>query len=140
MNAPITDKFPSFAVHTKNIENKPVVNERDTRPIPKPHFAAVQQAPPRLAAAVLSIPSGSSGGGRPSIAPNPSAPNSRPSSSSSSRVPRPSVGGYAPTTSRLSQLLQQSAPAPAPAARPRKSMPLTDKEIDERVSPTGVHI
>ncbi|THU97730.1 kinesin-domain-containing protein [Dendrothele bispora CBS 962.96] len=31
----------NFASRTKNIANKPVVNERDNRPVPKPHFAAL---------------------------------------------------------------------------------------------------
>ncbi|KAK7462307.1 hypothetical protein VKT23_007908 [Stygiomarasmius scandens] len=31
----------NFASRTKNIENKPVINERDNRPVPKPHFAAL---------------------------------------------------------------------------------------------------
>ena len=69
----------SFAVRTKNVENKPVVNERgkslysptlplsnwlilyaaiahaDNRPLPKPHFAAlpIQPPPARLAPAVV---------------------------------------------------------------------------------------
>ncbi|KAF5310938.1 hypothetical protein D9619_008254 [Psilocybe cf. subviscida] len=36
----------NFAVRTKNVENRPVVNERDNRPAPKPHFAAVALQPP----------------------------------------------------------------------------------------------
>jgi kinesin family protein 22 len=64
----------SFAVRTKNIENKPVVNERgrasysnsshdigvsktppDNLPVPKPHFAAVaiQPPPPKPAPAIV---------------------------------------------------------------------------------------
>lgn len=98
----------------------------DNRPVPKPHFAALQPAAPKYAPAVLptlAAPSGSSSNGRPSL-----APVSRPSSSTGSRVPRPSVGGFG-GTSRLSQVLHQ--PAPAPVA---KTVALTDKEIDERVS------
>ncbi|EKM57950.1 uncharacterized protein PHACADRAFT_193079 [Phanerochaete carnosa HHB-10118-sp] len=117
----------NFAVHTKNIENKPVVNEKDNRPVPKPHFAALPAPPPKLAAAMLPISSSSSHGGRPSLV---SAPASRPSSSSSnvsSRVPRPSVGGFG-TASRLSQLMHPPAPS-AP-----KTVTLTDKEIDERIA------
>lgn len=94
----------------------------DNRPAPKPHFAALQQAPPKLAAAVLPVASGSSSGsGRTSL-----APVSRPSSSTGSRVPRPSVGGFG-GANRLSQLLQPPAPS-----QPKTYM-LTDKEIDERV-------
>ncbi|KAF8580927.1 kinesin-domain-containing protein [Ramaria rubella] len=36
----------NFASRTKEIQNQPTVNERDTRPPPKLHFAAVAQAPP----------------------------------------------------------------------------------------------
>ncbi|KDR80423.1 hypothetical protein GALMADRAFT_242858, partial [Galerina marginata CBS 339.88] len=36
----------NFAVRTKNVENRPVVNERDNRPAPKPHFAAASIQPP----------------------------------------------------------------------------------------------
>ncbi|KAG8858222.1 hypothetical protein FRB96_005351 [Tulasnella sp. 330] len=38
----------NFAARTREIENRPTVNERDNRPVPKPHFAAVQpaRAPP----------------------------------------------------------------------------------------------
>ncbi|KAH7919038.1 kinesin-domain-containing protein [Leucogyrophana mollusca] len=45
----------NFAVRTKNVENKPVVNERDLRPQPKPHFAAARPVPQaaKLAPAVL---------------------------------------------------------------------------------------
>lgn len=117
----------NFAVHTKNVANKPVVNEKDNRPAPKPHFAAPPPPPPKLTAAVLPIPSTSSHGSRPSLV---SGPPSRPSSSSSntsSRVPRPSIGGFG-TSSRLSQLMQPPAPPRA------KTVTLTDKEIDERIA------
>ncbi|KAF9652469.1 kinesin-domain-containing protein [Thelephora ganbajun] len=51
----------NFAGRTKNIENKPVINERgnayhpsvDNKPAPKPHFAALHQAPQKMAAAVI---------------------------------------------------------------------------------------
>ncbi|KAI0761109.1 P-loop containing nucleoside triphosphate hydrolase protein [Irpex lacteus] len=129
----------NFAVRTKNIENKPVVNERDNRPPPKPHFAAVQQAPPKLAPAVLpnisfhSSSSSGSGAGRPSLAP----PISRPTSSGSSRVPRPSIAGFGSSSaSRLSQVMAPPAvPQPQLKVQPQKStLALTDKEIDERIA------
>ncbi|KDQ07414.1 hypothetical protein BOTBODRAFT_609753 [Botryobasidium botryosum FD-172 SS1] len=63
----------NFATRTKEIENRPIVNERDTRPMPKPHFAAL--APPRMPSARPSI-------GRPSL-----------SSSSSLGSGRQSIGG-----------------------------------------------
>ncbi|KAF8155490.1 P-loop containing nucleoside triphosphate hydrolase protein [Crassisporium funariophilum] len=60
----------NFAVRTKNVENKPVVNERDNRPAPKPHFAAVAIQPPpsKPAPAIvqaISTAGAGSGAGRP---------------------------------------------------------------------------
>ncbi|KAK2464524.1 hypothetical protein APHAL10511_003503 [Amanita phalloides] len=83
----------NFAVRTKNVENKPVINERDNRPQPKPHFAAVttQYAPGKpatnilpntLLPATVSNPTAVPGRGRPSLAPM-------------SRVPRASSVGIA---------------------------------------------
>lgn len=45
----------NFAVRTKNVENKPVINERDNRPAPKPHFSAHNAPQPvgKLAGASL---------------------------------------------------------------------------------------
>ncbi|KJA21430.1 hypothetical protein HYPSUDRAFT_42080 [Hypholoma sublateritium FD-334 SS-4] len=67
----------NFAVRTKNVENRPVVNERDNRPAPKPHFAAAAIQPPaaKPAPAILQAISttGASGSGdrraRPSLVP-----------------------------------------------------------------------
>jgi kinesin family member 22 len=79
----------SFAVRTKNVENKPVVNERgkcthqrlpsfisahilyaatDNRPAPKPHFAAlaIQPPPAKLAPAVVQAISTAGSGSGPS--------------------------------------------------------------------------
>ncbi|KAI0087443.1 P-loop containing nucleoside triphosphate hydrolase protein [Irpex rosettiformis] len=117
----------NFAVRTKNIENKPVVNERDNRPPPKPHFAAVQQAPPKLAPAVLpNLAHNAPSSSRPSL-----APLSRPSSSGSSRVPRPSIASY----SGVNRLSQTMLPPPIPQSQLQKAtLTLTDKEIDERIA------
>ncbi|KAJ3566458.1 hypothetical protein NP233_g6991 [Leucocoprinus birnbaumii] len=78
----------NFATRTKNVENKPVINERDNRPVPKPHFAAPPA--PKPAATILqpittagSSSSSSStavaaaGKARASLCPNPNAPRSR---------------------------------------------------------------
>ncbi|KAF9260345.1 kinesin-domain-containing protein [Marasmius fiardii PR-910] len=46
-----------FASQTKKIENKPVVNEQDNRPIPKPHFAALNVARQQPGKAPLNLPS-----------------------------------------------------------------------------------
>ncbi|KAJ3558283.1 hypothetical protein NM688_g1017 [Phlebia brevispora] len=124
----------NFAVRTKNIENKPVVNEKDNRPAPKPHFAAVHQPPPKLAPAVLPVASSSSSGSGIACSSRQSLtgsgiPISRPSSAAGSRVPRPSMAHFnsAPSASRLSQI---------PPSVPVRSatVALTDKEIDERIA------
>ncbi|KAI5118492.1 hypothetical protein M0805_003523 [Coniferiporia weirii] len=57
----------NFATRTKEIENKPVVNVRETQPVPKPHFAALAPQPPRLPSVNISTSSGQSG--RPSLLP-----------------------------------------------------------------------
>uniref|UniRef100_A0A8H8CJ53 Kinesin-like protein n=1 Tax=Psilocybe cubensis TaxID=181762 RepID=A0A8H8CJ53_PSICU len=68
----------NFAVRTKNVENRPVVNERDNRPVPKPHFAAVSIQPPAskpapaIVQAISTAGSGSTAGAkraRPSLVP-----------------------------------------------------------------------
>lgn len=98
----------SFAARTKNIENKPVINERgsdirpstsglylsagpDNKPAPKPHFAAIQQAPQKMAAAV--IPD--------SLAPLPGSSRvtaKPPSKSRASMIPVPGVQTSKPPT------------------------------------------
>ncbi|KAI0319856.1 P-loop containing nucleoside triphosphate hydrolase protein [Amylostereum chailletii] len=122
----------NFAVHTKNVENKPVINERENRPPPKAHFAAPPPPPAQLAP-LTSLPS------------QPPAGSSRPSlqytrvksgvsdRSGPSRVPRVSTIGA-------------GGSAPYPNAHARKesgiglihrnlSQPsLTDKDIDDRIS------
>ncbi|THG95584.1 hypothetical protein EW026_g6088 [Hermanssonia centrifuga] len=120
----------NFAVRTKNIENKPVVNERDNRPIPKPHFAAIQPSGPKLAAAVLPVASSSSSGSsRPSLVPSYPVPT-RPNSTNGSRVPRPSMANFGGSSSLGPRLSQVMAPPPPP----RATYALTDKEIDERIA------
>ncbi|KAI0697020.1 P-loop containing nucleoside triphosphate hydrolase protein [Cytidiella melzeri] len=117
----------NFAVRTKNIENKPVVNERDNRLAPKPHFAAIQPAAPKLAVAVLPtlLSTALTSGGRQSL-----APISRPSSSTGGlRVPRPFIASYS-GSNRLSQMLP---PPPIPQLQ-KATLALTDKEIDERIA------
>lgn len=118
----------NFAVRTKNVENRPVVNERDNRPQPKPHFAAVRPPPPKLAPAILnSVPvHASSTTAVMTTAVVGPARGPRPS-----RVPRPSnVGtgllppGHSRPSSRHSSIL----------AKPELAVQLTDKEIDERIA------
>ncbi|KAG5641661.1 hypothetical protein DXG03_004527 [Asterophora parasitica] len=126
----------NFAVRTKNVENKPVIHERDNRPAPKPHFAAVAIQPPAAKPApaiVQAISTGGSGTGA-------GIPRSRSSLVPVSRVPRVSMGGG-----------HQPFALPSAAAAPRKGFSekikeefsdrsgtlgigLTEKEIDERIS------
>ncbi|KIO25288.1 hypothetical protein M407DRAFT_25405 [Tulasnella calospora MUT 4182] len=98
----------NFASRTREIENKLTVNEKDNRPQPKAHFAAVQPskptAAPRASVAVsgpttstgLAVPSGSSS--RPSLAPP------RPSSSTSTTSRTTSRSSILPRSGRNSAL------------------------------------
>ncbi|KAF8887574.1 kinesin-like protein [Infundibulicybe gibba] len=123
----------NFAVRTKNVENKPVINERDNRPAPKPHFAAVAIQPPAakpapaIVQAISTVGAGSGSGPL----------RSRTSLLPTSRVPRISAFGGAggfqpfvvPGASRRSNV---------EAIQEERSgglmVGLTEKEIDERIS------
>ncbi|KAG1805308.1 P-loop containing nucleoside triphosphate hydrolase protein [Suillus subaureus] len=128
----------NFAVRTKNVENRPVVNERDMRPQPKPHFAAILPPPPKLAPAVLQpleAVAGPSRGPRPSIARIAPRPSLAGASQSRSRVPRASgIGvfgvqkGHRP--SGVPALISEAAETSGSSGM----MQLTDKEIDERIA------
>lgn len=108
----------------------------DNRPQPKPHFAAIQPPPPKLAPAVLQHTAimGVGGHSRPSLVPNP---NMRPGS----RVPRVSAygaggAGYQPFALGGGGGGKRMSYAGAGGVVEEKSsltMGLTDKEIDERV-------
>ncbi|EIN08651.1 kinesin-domain-containing protein [Punctularia strigosozonata HHB-11173 SS5] len=146
----------NFAVRTKNVENKPVVNERDSRPAPKPHFAAVQQKAPKLAPAALpatieaapapgpaataapiapTVPVTGHRGPRPSLAP-------RPVDAGSSKVPRrTSLAPGASTDFRfqpfaLSLASVSEAPQSASSGGGGSGVlrSLTDEEIEERIN------
>ncbi|KAF9225788.1 kinesin-domain-containing protein [Gyrodon lividus] len=122
----------NFAVRTKNVENRPVVNERDNRPQPKAHFAAIQPAPPKLAPAVLqSIPIHASSNvattnaiAGPSRGPRPS------------RVPRISgIGtGLAPPLTVGARSRSRPSSSAAISEKSETLVQLTDKEIDERIA------
>lgn len=128
----------NFAVRTKNVENRPVVNERDMRPQPKPHFAAILPPPPKLAPAVLQpleAVAGPSRGPRPSIARVAPRPSLAGAGQSRSRVPRASgIGvfgvqkGHRP--SGVLALINETAETSGSLGM----MQLTDKEIDERIA------
>ncbi|KAF9236661.1 P-loop containing nucleoside triphosphate hydrolase protein [Melanogaster broomeanus] len=123
----------NFAVRTKNVENRPVINERDSRPPPKAHFAAIQPAPPKLAPAVLqSIPIHASSNNTtttnaaagPSRGPRPS------------RVPRISgIGaGLAPLLAGGANTRSRPSSSAAFTEGSQSRVQLTDKEIDERIA------
>lgn len=122
----------NFAVRTKNVENRPVINERDNRPQTKPHFAAVQPPPPKLAPAVLnSVPVHASSTAAMTTTTNNTAAVGPSRGPRPSRVPRPSnVGtglvppGHSRPSSRHSSIPQ----------KPESTVQLTDKEIDERIA------
>lgn len=121
----------NFAVRTKNIENKPVINERDNRPVPKPHFAAVQQPPQVQKAAVLPAPV--------AVVPRPSMISGRrqslvPSLAGPSRVPRVSSFGIAGPAAPYPTSHQRMETSVGSVHNNRTSLQLTDKEIDERIS------
>ncbi|KAF8068670.1 kinesin-like protein [Lyophyllum atratum] len=127
----------NFAVRTKNVENKPVVNERDNRPVPKPHFAAVAIQPPAARPAPAILQAISTAGSGTGAGPK----RSRQSLVPVSRVPRASINGNG---------YQSFALPGAGAARRGFSeklkeedthdrsgslgIGLTEKEIDERIS------
>ncbi|KDQ53292.1 hypothetical protein JAAARDRAFT_137340 [Jaapia argillacea MUCL 33604] len=84
----------NFAVRTKNVENKPVVNERDNRPAPKLHFAALAPSAPKLAPAGVALGGGGGGGAsRPSLVPRQSIAPRIGGGVGPSRMPRGSMVG-----------------------------------------------
>ncbi|KAF9010276.1 P-loop containing nucleoside triphosphate hydrolase protein [Cyathus striatus] len=124
----------NFAVRTKNVENRPVVNEHDNRPAPKPHFAAISIQPPaaKPAPAILQTitTSGSGSGSRPS--------RSRTSLVPVSKASRAlSVGGatgYPPSavTSRRGVVIEKHEPDIDGSGN--FGFVLSEKDIDERIS------
>ncbi|KAF8623194.1 hypothetical protein AX17_007517 [Amanita inopinata Kibby_2008] len=131
----------NFAVRTKNVENKPVVNERDNRPQPKPHFAAVTVQPPPLKAATA-IMQAAATAGKPTAVPA----RGRPSLVPVSRMPRASaigtVNGYQPfAVNGNNGSLNKRGGSRLPGEKVDESdnsgsvgFMLTEKEIDERIS------
>ncbi|KAI0254619.1 P-loop containing nucleoside triphosphate hydrolase protein [Lactifluus subvellereus] len=123
----------NFAVRTRNIENKPVINEQDTRPAPKPHFSAPRQAPPKLTPLIM-------------------APPIAESSHASFAVPRKAASGVASAAGpsrvpRISAAFHMAGAAPYPNTGKRResgigivrerynvNKKLTDREIDEKIS------
>lgn len=127
----------NFAVRTKNVENRPVVNERDNRPTLKPHFAALQPPVPKPAPALLQ-PISTAGS---SAAPG--AMRSRASLVPVPRVPRASMlsganlyqsfglPGAAPV--RRNVINEKSSEGEGDRSG-SMGFGMTEKEIDERIS------
>ncbi|KAJ3496514.1 hypothetical protein NMY22_g19800 [Coprinellus aureogranulatus] len=146
----------NFAVRTKNVENKPVINERDNRPQPKPHFSAPSVPPPvGKAATGILLPASTTG----PVTVAYQAPDARPANRRRSgrqslvpvsRVPRVSMGGGGGATGGLYQPFAFPSGSSSGAggnrrlttigeagARPRLSgsgVGLTAEDIDERIS------
>ncbi|KAA1472399.1 kinesin-domain-containing protein [Dentipellis sp. KUC8613] len=121
----------NFAVRTKNIENKPVINERDNRPAPKPHFAAIQAPIPASKPASLPIQT-VAGPSRPSIVSSRNA-GSLPGLAGPSRVPRVSaIGGSAPYPGASKR--RESRIGTVHSHRDSQGLNLSEKEIDDRIS------
>ncbi|KAJ7017169.1 kinesin-like protein [Mycena alexandri] len=112
----------NFAVRTKNIENKPVVNERDIRPPPPPKIdlALVPPAPAPKPRESLAIRPGVSA--RPSLVPRPA---SRTSTFGLG------LGGVGAPFSRVSSISATGVPVKEKEAAPPG---LTEAEIDARIS------
>ena len=103
----------------------------DNRPVPKPHFAAVQQPPQVQKAAVLPAPV--------AVVPRPSMISGRrqslvPSLAGPSRAPRVSSFGIAGPAAPYPTSHQRMETSVGSVHNNRTSLQLTDKEIDERVS------
>ncbi|KZT19957.1 kinesin-domain-containing protein [Neolentinus lepideus HHB14362 ss-1] len=108
----------NFAVRTKNVENKPVINERDNAPPPKRHFAAIPPTAPKLAPA--SLPSTSNAMRGPS----------QQLLAGSSRVPRPSMAVARRPSLALAGISRKKGSAPRASAL----LALSESEIDERIA------
>ncbi|KAF8961771.1 kinesin-like protein, partial [Flammula alnicola] len=128
----------NFAVRTKNVENRPVVNERDNRPGPKPHFAAVSIQPaagkpaPAIVQAISTAGSRSGGGrARPSLVPMPRSHRLSSIGGGSGYQPF-GLPGAAPSrrTMGMNEKIQESDDDRSASL----GFGMTEKEIDERIS------
>ncbi|KAK0454144.1 kinesin-like protein [Desarmillaria tabescens] len=117
----------NFAVSAKNVENKPVVNERDSRPAPKPHFAALttQHTVPKLAQIAVPAPA------PPARASGSQVPRSRTSLLPKPRASTFGSASFQPFTVSSGSQDRISAEGDRSASM---GLGLTDKEIDEKIS------
>ncbi|RDB30648.1 Kinesin-like protein KIF22 [Hypsizygus marmoreus] len=130
----------NFAVRTKNVENKPVINERDNRPAPKPHFAALAMQPPAPKPAPAIVQAISTSGSSSSVGPI----RSRSSLVPVSRVPRVSSygaggNGYQPFAlpggAAGRRVFNEKIKEEDSGDRSGSlGLGMTEKEIDERIS------
>ncbi|KAI0300601.1 P-loop containing nucleoside triphosphate hydrolase protein [Multifurca ochricompacta] len=122
----------NFAVRTRNVENKPVINEKDARPVPKPHFSAPPPPPPKqVPLAVVTPVSGSS---RASFVVSRTAASGVTSAAGPSRVPRISAAFH----------MAEAAPYPRTGKRRESRIGIaqehysvnkwTNQEIDDKIS------
>ncbi|KAH9006410.1 P-loop containing nucleoside triphosphate hydrolase protein [Lactarius hatsudake] len=122
----------NFAVRTRNVENKPVINEHEAQPAPKLHFSATRPAPPKLAPLTTAPIAGPSEA--PSIVPR-SVPSRVTSAAGPSRVPRKSAAFH----------MAEAAPYPNTGKRRESGIGfirerynmnkgLTDQDIDDKIS------
>ncbi|KAH9067847.1 kinesin-domain-containing protein [Lactarius vividus] len=122
----------NFAVRTRNVENKPVINEHEAQPAPKLHFSATRPAPPKLAPLTTAPIAGPSEA--PSIVPR-SVPARVTSAAGPSRVPRKSAAFH----------MAEAAPYPNTGKRRESGIGffreryntnkgLTDQDIDDKIS------
>ncbi|KAH8996709.1 P-loop containing nucleoside triphosphate hydrolase protein [Lactarius akahatsu] len=122
----------NFAVRTRNVENKPVINEHEAQPAPKLHFSATRPAPPKLAPLTTAPIAGPSEA--PSIVPR-SVPSRVTGAAGPSRVPRKSAAFH----------MAEAAPYPNTGKRRESGIGfvrerynlnkgLTDQDIDDKIS------
>ncbi|KAI0051371.1 kinesin-domain-containing protein [Auriscalpium vulgare] len=112
----------NFAVRTKDVENKPVINERENRPAPKQHFSALAPPAPKLVPLQSAPPV--AGSSRPSLV------ITRPTAGPS-RVPRISAMGTAPYPNA-----ERRKESGIGIVQHRNSLDkaITQQDIDERIS------
>ncbi|KAF8903894.1 kinesin-like protein [Gymnopilus junonius] len=127
----------NFAVRTKNVENRPVVNERDNRPAPRPHFAAVSIQPPAAKPApaiiqAISTAESSSGPSRARPSMVPISRSQRMSSIGSGNLYQPFglLSGAGRRPSAIPEKIQESEGDRSGSL----GFGMTEKEIDERIS------
>ncbi|KAI0266563.1 P-loop containing nucleoside triphosphate hydrolase protein [Gloeopeniophorella convolvens] len=125
----------NFASRTKNVENKPVINEQDSRPTPKPHFAAVQQAPPKMALLAMAPPVAGPSRPRPSVVGTRGAAAGAVGATRPSRMPR--ISAAFQIAESIPHIIGKRKEAAGGASRERPNtnkVAFTDQDLDDRIS------